>query len=205
MYSEVGQHIAMNEPFYQRYLSICNESLHSAHVADYTRILCIKMDLSNEEVQDISDAALLHDLGKIMVPAEILSKSEVLNENEYEIMKKHCDHGYNMLRSQNDSFFDFAAGIVREHHEHVDGSGYMGLNHKEICLGARIIAVADVFDALLSKRCYKDMWSYDAAYRYILEYRNVYFDPEVVDVFMESQSDIRKVYKAYSDMSVRID
>ncbi len=168
---------------------------HSLNVSEYSRIIGSYMGMSKKVSDEISKAAALHDIGKICIPEHILFKSERLTEEEFNKIKKHIFYGYKLLDSD-DSFFKMAALVAKEHHEHIDGSGYMGLNGVEISLPAKIVAVADVFDALVSKRSYKDSWSFDDAVSYINSHSTDYFDKDVVDAFVSAKDKIFELYSA---------
>ena len=141
-------------------------------------------------------AATLHDIGKICVPESILAKTEQLTEEEFCEIRKHNIYGYQLLYSQEDPFLKMAALVAKEHHEHIDGSGYIGLTDTEISVPAKIVAVADVFDALVSQRSYKNPWSFDKAFGYICEHRSDYFDKDVVDAFIRAKDKIFAIYQS---------
>lgn len=100
-----------------------------------------------------------------------------------------------MLNIDGDPFFNMAALVARDHHEHIDGSGYLGLKGEEISVPARIVAVADVFDALVSPRSYKNSWSFEEACIYIAEHRWDYFDGDAVEAFVKAKADIYDIYR----------
>ncbi len=168
---------------------------HSFNVAEYTYLLCITMGISAESAERISCAAALHDIGKLCIPDSILFKLEKLSENEFAEIKKHNVYGYQLLDIDGDPFFKMAALVARDHHEHIDGSGYLGLAGEEISVPARIVAVADVFDALVSPRSYKKSWSFEDAFRYIGEHRGDYFDTDAVEAFVKARMDIYDIYR----------
>lgn len=154
---------------------------HQARVAELARAIAYRMGLEEERVKAIHLAGLVHDLGKIRIPAEILSKPGRLNEIEFGLIKMHPQAGYEILKS-----IDFAwpiAQMVLQHHERLDGSGYpQGLKGEEILLGARILSVADVVEAISSHRPYRPGLGVDAALDEISRLRGVHYDPHVVDV-----------------------
>ncbi len=130
---------------------------HVKRVSAYTEILCKALGLSEEETWKVSVASMMHDVGKIAVPKEILYKPARLSDEEFEEVKKHVDYGYDILRNSPGEIIQIAADIAQQHHERYDGVGYQhNLNGEDINLFARCVAIADVFDALVSKRCYKD-------------------------------------------------
>jgi diguanylate cyclase (GGDEF)-like protein len=143
-----------------------------------------KLNLSSAVIEILGQAAILHDLGKVGVPDDILHKKEKLTKEEYEIIKKHPQTGAEIIRPIH--FLDQLVPIILYHHERFDGLGYSaGLRGKEIPLGARIVAVADVYQALVSDRPYRKAYSEKEALDIIREGSGTQFDPEIVDVFMQ--------------------
>jgi PAS domain S-box-containing protein len=153
---------------------------HQKRVGDLARAIATEMCLTDHEVEGIRIAGVIHDLGKISVPAEILSKPRKLNEMEFALVKEHPQIGYEILKGVD---FDWpVAEMVHQHHERIDGSGYpMGLKGEEIILGARIIAVADVVEAMASHRPYRANLGIEEALKEITSGRGVIYDPVVVD------------------------
>nr|MCR4903364.1 HD domain-containing protein [Butyrivibrio sp.] len=141
-------------------------------------------------------AAPLHDIGKIAIPEDILNKPGKLNDEEFDIMKTHAFEGKKIIEKATENlpdagYLEEAADMAGYHHERWDGSGYPEkLSGEQIPLSARIMAVADVFDALVSKRAYKDSFSYEKSISIIKEEAGTHFDPLVVDAFLKSQGDI---------------
>ena len=167
------------------------------HVAAYSRVIAAHMGLESDKADEIAEAALLHDIGKLMVPSDLLSKTGNLTEAEFDEIRRHHLYGERILSGTGSSFFDLAATIAREHHEHVDGSGYLGYVDTEISLPAKIVAVADVFDALTSDRSYKKIWRFDEAFHYITERAGSYYDPEVVKAFVQAKNKLYELYFEY--------
>lgn len=153
---------------------------HQRKVATLSRAIATEMNLSPEQVEGIQMAGAVHDLGKISIPIEILSKSTKLDENEIPIIEKHSETGYELLKD-----IDFLwpiAQTVLQHHERMDGSGYpQGLSGEEIILEARILAVADVVEAMASHRTYRPALSIDAALEHISQNKGKLYDPKVVE------------------------
>jgi len=151
-------------------------------------------------IDNISHASPLHDIGKVGIPDHILLKPGRLTPDEFEIMKTHTMIGYNLLQSVNEryshnSFIKTGIEISRSHHEKWDGTGYPdGLKGTEIPLSARILAVADVYDALRSKRPYKESFSHIASSKIILEGDGSHFDPDVIKAFIELEDTFERVY-----------
>ncbi len=164
---------------------------HSQRVIEMTITIARKMGMSHEELAHVRRGALLHDIGKMAVPDAILLKPGKLTEEEWVIMRKHTVHAFELL-----SPIDYlrpALDIPYCHHEKWDGSGYpRGLKGEEIPLAARIFAVADVYDALISDRPYRKAWSREEALEYIHLESGSHFDPQVVEMFFE---EVKKQYE----------
>jgi response regulator RpfG family c-di-GMP phosphodiesterase len=142
----------------------------------------------------------MHDIGKLAINDIILEKPAALSDDEMEIMKTHAEVGYEMLRHSNLELMQMAAVIAREHHEKFDGTGYpRGLEGDEINIVARIVALADVFDALGSKRVYKEVWEMDDILAFIKKRRATHFDPKLVDLFFENLDKVLEIHDAYRD------
>lgn len=175
---------------------------HVKRVAAYTEILCRAMGLSEEETWKISVASMMHDVGKICVPREILHKPGKLTEEEFSEIKKHVDYGYKLLENSPGEIMRLAANIAWQHHERYDGKGYQNeLNGENINIYARAVAVADVFDALVSKRCYKKSWTPIQAREEILNQSGRQFDPQITKLFDEHFDEFLKVMDDYPDAS----
>lgn len=175
---------------------------HVKRVAAYTEILCRAMGLSEEETWKISVASMMHDVGKICVPREILHKPGKLTEEEFSEIKKHVDYGYKLLENSPGEIMRLAAKIAWQHHERYDGKGYQNeLSGEKIDIYARAVAVADVFDALVSKRCYKKSWTPTQAREEILNQSGEQFDPQITKLFDEHFDEFLKVMEDYPDAS----
>ncbi len=157
---------------------------HSYRVTEFALNLGRRMGLGDEELSVIAKGALLHDIGKIGVPDDILLKPEELDEQEWILMKRHPELGYRMLEKID--FLEESAKLVHTHHERYDGKGYPnGLSGDEIPLGARIFSVVDALDAMTHDRIYREALSFDEAIEGIKEASGTQFDPQVVDVFLQ--------------------
>ena len=157
---------------------------HSKRVTNMTLRLARAMGISEQELIHIQRGALLHDIGKMGIPDNILLKPEPLTDEEWEIMKKHPQLAYEMLKPIR--YLQPATDIPYFHHEKWDGSGYpCGLKGEEIPLSARIFAVVDVWDALISSRPYRSAWKKEKAIEYIRAQSGIHFDPQVVTLFLE--------------------
>ncbi|MDY5817247.1 MAG: HD domain-containing protein, partial [Treponema sp.] len=173
---------------------------HVKRVAAYTEILCRAMGLSEEETWKISVASMMHDVGKICVPREILHKPGKLTEEEFSEIKKHVDYGHKLLENSSGEVMRLAANIAWQHHERYDGKGYENeLSGEKIDIYARAVAVADVFDALVSKRCYKKSWTPTQAREEILNQSGRQFDPQITKLFDEHFDEFLKVMEDYPD------
>lgn len=158
--------------------------LHTYRVARHCRHLAQQMNMSADEVEVIRRAAPLHDVGKIGISDTILLKPGRLTEEEFRIMQTHTEIGARLLAGGNSELVTVAERIALSHHERWDGTGYPNkLAGRQIPIEARILAVADVFDALTHERPYKDAWPVDRAEEEIIRQRERQFDPEVVEAF----------------------
>ena len=174
---------------------------HVKRVALYTGIICRGLGMSEEESWKISQASKMHDVGKIIVPLEILEKPGKFTPEEFEIVKKHTDYGKKMLENSPGELMQLGAVIAYEHHERWDGTGYHGMKGEEIHPATRCVALADVFDALVSKRPYKDAWPLEKVKEEIESQRGKQFAPEVVDVFLREFDKFREVCGSEENMS----
>ncbi len=158
---------------------------HVKRVAELSYLLAIAAGIDEKEADIIKAAAPLHDLGKIGVPDVILNKPGKHSPEEWKLMQQHVGIGHEMLKSSNRPILKMAAIIAQQHHEHWDGEGYpRGLKHNAIHIAGRITAVADVFDALTSDRCYKKAWDITHVVEHFKEQRGKQFDPSLVDLLL---------------------
>jgi len=160
---------------------------HIRRVAETSRLLAHYTDfLTEEDEMVIFNAAPMHDIGKVAIPTEILNKPGRLTEEEFSIMKTHTEKGKEFLRFSHRRIMKGASIIASQHHEKWNGTGYPnGLKGEEIHIYGRIVAIADVFDALTHKRQYKSAWTVDDAVKYIIEHEGSQFDPMLVKIFIE--------------------
>ncbi|WP_042010807.1 HD domain-containing phosphohydrolase [Aeromonas fluvialis] len=185
---------------------------HLLRMSSYSRTIAKAMasthSLTDEDIEFIYRFSSLHDIGKIAIPDAILRKPGKLTTEEFDVMKTHTIKGEamisKMLREFNlDGIYhtDMLKNIVAYHHECFDGTGYPeGLAGDAIPLEARIVAVADVFDALSSERSYKRAWSFDEAFAYLVENAGRHFDPDCVAAAIESRSAFNTIYLQYQDI-----
>lgn len=158
---------------------------HSVNVAVLSTVIGIGLNLKEEDLVNLSQAAILHDLGKLMVPEDILNKPGRLTGDEFEIMKNHPILSYNLIKDRWDISAKTKVGVLF-HHENEDGTGYpKALSGNEIMVYAKIIHVADVYDALISRRPYKKPYSFAEAYEYIMANNGVMFAPGAVKAFIK--------------------
>lgn len=176
-----------------------NTGQHVRRVSEYTRILCRSLGYDEEECRTISLAATMHDVGKLMIPEAILEKPGRLTPEEFEIVKKHTEYGKKMLEDSPGELFTLSTQIAWQHHEKWDGNGYMGVKGEAIPRCARCVALADVFDALVSRRAYKSPWLPEEAFREIVAQKGRQFDPEVVDAFVMNFDQFLEVARKYPD------
>jgi putative two-component system response regulator len=197
---------------------------HVLRVGKYARLLGEAVGMSHKECQTLEQAAQLHDVGKIGIPDDVLLKPAKLTEEELVVMRKHCAFGKHILRRANNEeekvlqqhaelgarilgvgtapVLELATRIALTHHEWWDGTGYpLKLKGEEIPLEGRITAVADVFDALSSKRCYKDSFPLDKCFSTMKEERGTHFEPRLLDLFLDRRSEIIQIQLDYADES----
>lgn len=154
---------------------------HGDRVQEYSLKIASKLNLSDETVENIAFAALLHDIGKINVPNEILKKPGKLTKEEFDYIKKHPIDGKDMIEK---TYYRDVGKVIEQHHERLDGSGYpKGLKGHEICIEAKIIAVADSFDAMTSDRPYRKGMEADEALMELKELSGKHYDSEIVEIF----------------------
>ncbi|WP_081413501.1 response regulator [Aneurinibacillus terranovensis] len=173
---------------------------HIQRISHYSGVLTRSMGLSKEDIELMIGASPMHDIGKIGVPDHILLKPGKLTPEEFEKMKEHTTIGYKILCGSESPLLRLASEIAISHHEKFDGSGYPnGLAGEDIPLSGRIVAVADVFDALTSRRPYKEAFPNEVALDIICKGRGSHFDPKIVDVFLKSLPEILDIQKQCRD------
>lgn len=191
-----------------------NTGDHVRKTAAYVRLILRKMKekgvyeeyLTDEYMEDVANSAPLHDVGKIKVSDVILNKPGRLTDEEFEIMKSHTTAGKDIIKSamalvSDSGYLKEAKNLATYHHEKWDGSGYpSGKAGEDIPLSARIMAVADVFDALVSKRSYKKPFTFEEAMNIIKEGSGKHFDPKLVEVFVEAEDEVRKIAEEHEKM-----
>jgi len=169
---------------------------HIMRMGRFSALLAEKYGLPSEDVQQILYAAPMHDVGKIGIPDSILMKPGKLTHAEFEVMKTHTTIGAKLLANSKAAILRVAEQIALHHHERWDGKGYpFGLSKKETPLVGRIVGLFDVFDALTSRRPYKDPYPIDVAISIIQEGQGKQFDPDLVDIFLDNLDTIREIKK----------
>ncbi|MDQ1338628.1 MAG: hypothetical protein QG617_1595 [Campylobacterota bacterium] len=173
---------------------------HTKRVSIISTMLAKEYGLSDEEIKLIEVASPLHDIGKIGIADAILNKPYALTQDEFTIIKSHALFGYNILKNSKREILKTAALIAYEHHERYDGTGYpQGLRGEEITIYARIVAIVDVFDVLLSKRVYKEPWPVEDVIAFFKEQRGKQFEPKLVDILLENIGNFAQLHR---DLSV---
>jgi len=186
---DTGEHVKRTSRYVNMLASAAKESGYCADI------------LTDGYIELLSKAAPMHDIGKISVPDSILQKPGKLTGDEFESIKSHAAEGGRIIRDvmsgiEERDYIDIAADVASCHHEKWDGTGYPnGLSGGGIPLCARIMAIADVFDALISKRCYKEPMSLDAAFGIIKESAGTHFDPTLAELFLGLRNDIESYLK----------
>jgi len=173
---------------------------HVIRMARYSRLIAESIGLDAQEAETIELAAPLHDIGKIGLPDQILLKEGKLTTEELRVMRQHPVIGYEILKDSPSKYLRMGALIALGHHEKFDGSGYpYGLVGDHIPLPARVVAVADVYDALTSKRPYKAAWLSDEAFKYLQAHRGSHFDPALVDAFLSARAEALRIQEELKD------
>jgi truncated hemoglobin YjbI len=173
---------------------------HVLRMAHYTAILADAAGLSFAEVEALRVAAPMHDLGKIGIPDSILLKPGPLTDEEWTVMKTHSELGHQLLSGSNSPLLQLGAEIAVSHHERWDGGGYPnGLQGQDIPLSGRIVCIADVFDALTSRRVYKEQFTVDVACEELRRGRGTHFDPSLVGGFLRRLPEILSIRARYRD------
>jgi two-component system response regulator RpfG len=173
---------------------------HLIRMARYSRLIATALALEPDESQTIELAAPLHDIGKIGIPDQILLKGAKLDPSEWEIMRRHPIIGHEILKGSASKYVRMGALIALGHHEKYDGSGYPnGLVGDHIPLCARIVSVADVYDALTSVRPYKKAWPSEQAFEYVAAQAGRHFDPRMVEAFQGMKKQVLQTQNEWRD------
>lgn len=172
---------------------------HVKRVSEYVSAMADALNIRGKEKESLVTASMMHDVGKLMIPTEILDKPGKLTDEEFTKMKEHTQYGYDLLKNSPGRTMELAKNIALEHHERWDGRGYAGKTGDSIDYYSRIVAIADVFDALVSKRSYKDSWNPEQAYEEIVVQSGRQFDPELVEVFKICYPKFLEILDKYKD------
>ena len=175
---------------------------HILRMAHYSRLIAAGIGLSVADQDLLLEAAPMHDLGKVGIADKILLKPGRLDEGEFEIMKQHAIYGYELLKGSSSRVLQAGAEIAKGHHEKFDGSGYPdGLRGTDIPIFSRIVAVADVFDALTSERPYKKAWTLEEAVDFLVAGSGKHFDPDRVRAFLNAWDDVLGIRDRFTEES----
>lgn len=173
---------------------------HIQRMAHYSRLIARGLGLDETTQNLLLEAAPMHDVGKIGIPDSILLKPGKLTPEEFDLMKGHARIGYELLKNSSSASLRAGAEIAWSHHEKLDGTGYpRGLKGNDIPLFGRIVAVADVFDALTSERPYKRAWSLEDACLFLEEWKGRHFDPACVEAFMANWNEVIDIRRRFQD------
>lgn len=171
---------------------------HVKRVGELSALLARHKGLAERDIEFIRCAAPLHDVGKIGIPDAVLNKPARLDTDEMAQMRCHSNLGFEILNRSDKPALKYAATIAHQHHERWDGNGYpLGLKGQNIHLAGRIVAIADVLDALVSPRIYKQPWGFDEALAYIRAGSGSQFDPELVEILLAHIPEIEEIYRLY--------
>lgn len=174
--------------------------LHVIRMSHYAKLIAEAAGLGADYAEEILNASPMHDIGKIGIPDRVLRKPGKLDEEEWDVMKKHPQIGADIIGEHHSGMLQKARTIAISHHEKWDGSGYpAGLKEEEIPLEGRITAVADVFDALTCQRPYKNAWPVDAAFEFLQEQAGKHFDPKLVDIFISQKEKILEIKAKWAE------
>lgn len=166
----------------------------------FCRIIAEELNYEEDCLEILEISSTMHDIGKIGIPDSILLKQGPLGEDEFDVMKQHCKMGHEILKNSPSPYLQMGAIIALHHHERFDGSGYpSGLKAEEISIETRISTVADVFDALITKRPYKEAWPLEKAYSYIQDNSGTHFDPKCVNAFFAQKDIIKSTIEGMND------
>ena len=180
--------------------------LHIIRMSNYSQILALAIGLSKEEGELILNAAPMHDVGKIGIPDNILLKPGKLTASEWEIMQQHPQMGADIIRLDDSELLSAAKTIALSHHEKWNGCGYpAGLKGEQIHLYARIVAVADVFDALTSERPYKKAWAVEETLNLLQSESGKHFEPKLISSFLKMMPEILQIKAKYEEKNGRSD
>ena len=177
---------------------------HIERMSQYSALIYEKLGFDQAACENLRLAAMLHDIGKITTPDAVLKKPGTLTKDEFEIMKEHAGNGYDILKNAQSPLLKLASNIAHHHHERWDGTGYpCALKGEDIPLEARIVTIADVFDALLSKRCYKEKWTLEQSLETLVKGAGTHFDPQLILLFFDNLEEILKIRNKFETANER--
>jgi len=191
---------------------------HLERIREYAKIIAEEMaknlkyagQITPEYIDDIYQSSILHDIGKVGIPDAVLLKPGRLSDEEFDVIKRHTNLGGDAIKAietqiEGQSFLALGKEIAYNHHEKWDGSGYpRGLNGEDIPLSARIIALADVYDALTTKRFYKEAYTHEKSRQIIIDLKGTHFDPEVLDVFLALADEFDRIRLENLDQEIEL-
>ena len=170
---------------------------HIVRMSQYSKVLALALGMDEQRAELLRQAAPMHDVGKIGIPDAILLKPGKLTSEEFDHMKEHATIGAQILANSSSPLLQLAHTLAIEHHEKWDGSGYPnGIKGEEISVEGRIVAIADVFDALTSKRPYKEAWSVEKTVLHMQEQAGTHFDPALIELLVKNLDDIIAIKNA---------
>jgi len=173
---------------------------HILRMAHYSQLIARGLGLPVADQDLLLEAAPMHDIGKVGIADKILLKPGRLDAEEFEIMKQHAVYGYELLQGSSSLVLQAGAEIARGHHEKFDGTGYpLGISGTDIPIFSRIVAVADVFDALTSERPYKSAWTLEAAVDFLVKGSGSHFDPDCVQAFLDAWDDAMAIRSRFQE------
>jgi len=174
---------------------------HLVRIADYSTEIALGLRLPKKDIYYLRYGSPMHDIGKLVIPDAILKKKSGLTPEEREVVKKHASLGADIFKGARSPLLNVAGLISLTHHERYDGTGYpQGLKGKQIPLLGRVVALADVFDALTTQRPYKEAYAFAEAIRMIEDQSGKHFDPQVVKAFLRRKKRIRQIWEATKDI-----
>ena len=174
--------------------------LHVIRMSHYSRIIALEMGMTKVEADFLLNVAPMHDIGKIGIPDSVLLKPDRLNDDEWEAMRQHCSFGAEIIGEHQSELLEEARVIALTHHERWNGKGYpRGIKGEAIPLSGRIVAIADIFDALTSNRPYKKAWPVEKALEFIKEESGEHFDPQLVSFFCKAFPEVLKIKAKYGE------
>jgi len=173
---------------------------HIVRIGKYCQLIAQKLDYSPEDIEKLYYASALHDIGKIGIPDVILNKPGRLTPGEFDVIKSHTSIGGRILSGSRSEILKLGERIALSHHEKWNGTGYpLGLKESDIPLEGRIVAIADVFDALTSERQYKKAFSIEDSVRIITEEKGTHFDPRITDIFLGNVEEVKRIKESVDE------